>query len=588
MHMGYHTGGDVAADTIHLDNIFYAYYKTPLQIGLGRPGTDDQPVLDWWQQVSVIDERAISNLSEPYSMDAAVAHILVDRNNNSIQEVGPPSNPLKDGFWEKVKPYYGAPGHQRVPAGNCSYDPDDDGNNEKDLDPSLLTIGGRATGPSSTCWPEFVWACQGDSQDAPYNPNLGQVEPNAICFPEVNTQQVPIIRQGFGPGRWVEAKVDLSKFRGRKIWFRFLTSHIQFGQGTWSAVLSGNYGGNRDDGWYIDDLLVKGTTTTPITLIPDANPTPPVTSCPTQFCGNPTALAANFTASTQQTLFDGFDNNCNGIADEDLEGGFGTGTCIGGTNNGAVCTSNATCTGTMGGGQCGGVGSPFCDLVTSDGPLRNITLNASDNGTNCATDARICGTAGTCLNGVLQFRYWADLNNNTLLDSGELVRDWSENPTATAALTATAKIKLDVRCSSVPAACSSQDSINVPVAGIVGPFETLTIQSDKSTLSYGQQAWATGYDVAYFRYNGGGATFSGNFASFAQPQGGACPNGCNIATTTYNIGCKGNPAAGVVDLWVVRARGQAGSKSTWNEGGNQVNSRDSANGSTPIPGAVCP
>ena len=588
MHMGYHTGGNVQADTIHLDNIFYAYYKTPLQIGLGRPGTDDQPVLDWWQQVAVIDERAISNLSEPYSMDAAVAHILVDRNNDSTQEVGPPSNPLKDGFWEKVKPYYGAPHHQRVPAGNCSYDPDDDGNNEKDLDPSLLTIGGRATGPSSTCWPEFVWACQGDTQDSPYNPSLGQVEPNAICFPEVNAQEVPIVRQGAGPGRWVEAKVDLSKYRGRKIWFRFLTSHIQFGNGTWSLVLGGDYGGNRDDGWYIDDLQIQGTTPTSITLIPDANPTPPVTSCPTQFCGTPTALAANFTASTLQTLHDGFDNNCNGIADEDLEGGFGTGTCIGGTNNGVACTSNATCTGTMGAGQCGGVGSPFCDLVTSDGPLRNVTLNAQDNGTNCATDSRICATAGTCLNGVLQYRYWADLNNNNVLDSGELVRDWSENPTATAALTATAKIKLDVRCSSVPAACSSQDSINVPVSGIVGPSGTSLVGSDKSTLTWQPETWATGYDVAYFRYNGGGATFGGNFASFTQPQGGACPNGCNIATTTYNIGCKGNPAAGVVDFWVTRARGQAGAKATWNEGGNQLGSRDAANGSTPIPGTVCP
>ena len=579
MHMGYHVGGDVQNDTIHLDNIFYAYYRTPLQIGLGRPGTDDQPILDWWQQVAVIDERSISNLSEPYSMDAAVVHILVDRNNDATQEVGPPGNPLKDGFWEKVRPYYGAPRHQRVPAGNCSYDPDDDGNNEKDIDPSLLTIGGRATGPSSTCWPEFVWACVGDTQDPPYNPNLGQVEPNAICFPEVDSQENYIVRRGFGPGRWVEAKVDLSKYRGRKIWFRFLTSHIQFGSGTWSSVIGGYYGGNRDDGWYIDDVNVTGTTPTPITLLPDANAVPPPSSCPTQLCGNPMALAANFSAATNQTEHDGFDNNCNGVIDEAGEGGYGTGKCVGGTNSGNACTGNSQCTGVMG-AACGGAGSPFCDLVTSDAPLRNVLLNAQENGSHA--------TQGTCLNGVLQYRYWADLNNNGVLDPAELVRDWSENPTATAALTSTATIRLDVRCSSVPTLCASSDSITVPVAGVVGPFGTVTVGSDKATLGFGSRAWATGYDVAYDRYNGGGATFDGDFASFSQPQGGVCPNGCNIATTSYNIGCKGDPPAGVVDLWVVRARGQGGSKSTWNEGGNQVGSRDPENGGTPIPAAVCP
>ena len=127
MHEGVHFAGDVTADSIHLDNIFYTYYKgddvgggvRTLQIGLGRPGIDDPPLLDWWQQVAVVDERTLAGVAEPYALDAAVVHILVDRNGDGVLQVGPPSNPNNDGFWEKVKPYFGAPRNQRFPSGTA-------------------------------------------------------------------------------------------------------------------------------------------------------------------------------------------------------------------------------------------------------------------------------------------------------------------------------------------------------------------------------------------------------------------------------------------------------------------------------------
>src|SRR6185436_9080177 len=61
MHLGVHPSGDPALDTIHLDNIFFAYAKVPYMIGLGRPGTDDRPQLDFWQQMSETDNRIFSN-----------------------------------------------------------------------------------------------------------------------------------------------------------------------------------------------------------------------------------------------------------------------------------------------------------------------------------------------------------------------------------------------------------------------------------------------------------------------------------------------------------------------------------------------
>ena len=46
MHSGLHAGS-VDCDTIHLNNITYAYYKFPMKVGLGRLGTDDRPLLDF-------------------------------------------------------------------------------------------------------------------------------------------------------------------------------------------------------------------------------------------------------------------------------------------------------------------------------------------------------------------------------------------------------------------------------------------------------------------------------------------------------------------------------------------------------------
>src|SRR6185369_8962098 len=100
-----------------------------------------------------------------YSLDAAVIQVLVDRNSNGVQDVGPPADPSKDGWWDKVAPFYGLPTLQRYPAGNCTYDPNDDGNGENDIAEASPTFAfnsaGTVFGPSSTCFPEFVYACVG-------------------------------------------------------------------------------------------------------------------------------------------------------------------------------------------------------------------------------------------------------------------------------------------------------------------------------------------------------------------------------------------------------------------------------------------
>src|SRR5262249_30579587 len=173
MHFGIHGGATPAEDTIRLATLTNAYYKPTVQVGLGRSGTDTRPTLDFWQQLSLADDRMFNNLGPPYTIDAATLHVLVDRNSNGIQDVGPPADPTKDGWWDKVVPFYGPPTQQRIPANNCVYDPNDDGDNENDISDASPTFvfaaAGTVFGPSSTCFPEFVYGCAGDTQDPPYD-----------------------------------------------------------------------------------------------------------------------------------------------------------------------------------------------------------------------------------------------------------------------------------------------------------------------------------------------------------------------------------------------------------------------------------
>lgn len=523
MHMGLHVGG-YAADTIHINNIFYTYFRgddldgtgggtdrSPLQIGLGRPGTDDQPLLSFWHSLSIIDDRAV-NVAYGNTCDAAVVHLLVDRNNDGTQQLGPPTDTTKDGWWTKGKPFYGAPRQQRQVIGNCAYDPDDDGNNEDDLDQDL-TPNGRAKGPSSTCFPEFIWACVGDTGQPEYNPGIGEVEPdNALCFPEVDVNDQPILRDGPGRGRWIQSQFDLSTYKGRKIWFRFLTSHVQFGQGTWSAVLGAAVGGNRDDGWFIDDIQISGTAAAPFALKADTK-TPPLEVCGASLCSG---LTARVTGSTYPVRNDNSDNDTDGTIDE--------------TDEGAAVT------------------------VSSDAPLRNVGLNGQNDGTGAAS-----ASVGTCINGVLQYRFWADRDNDNTLDlPSELIRDYTENPLGTANPVCDEALKMDLRCSSAPndPACQSRASLAVTVAGQVGSFDTVTIDAlnPSGVLIWNNFFTSLTYDVAYKRISS--SLFDGNFTTFVNPLGGTCVTGCRLTSKQYLVGCKGIPPPGNLDMWIVRGRGR--------------------------------
>ena len=247
---------------------------------------------------------------------------------------------------------------------------------------------------------------------------------------------------------------------------------------------------------------------------------------------------AKVSGSTYLTQHDNIDNDLNGTVDEEDDAAYNT--------------------------------------VSSDAPLRSVLLNALD----------FQPSTGVCINGVLQYRFWEDLNGDGTFQTNELLRDFSENPTTTANPVGSEKIYMDERCSSAPVTCSSRASLQVNVAAQVGPSSTsLTIAANKNTIQWGAPVGAVSYDLAVGHNLGPGTLTSANLgasgANFRDPHviTAGCVTGCRVTGTTYDSGgaCNLKPTiAGRADMWAYRARCTGAVVYTWNEGGNQTGDRDAA------------
>lgn len=205
-----------------------------------------EPTLIWKHQVSLADGRAFSlPYKQTYDRGAVAVQVAADDGAG----VGP---------WFKVDPYQNPYDQQNAPIIiNCGFDPVDDGNTEDDFfapgDPN------RRFGPSSTCYPEHIYADIGDT-DEPFDAaNLGRADG-------------PGLQGLWGIGTWIESKVDLSRFRGRSIRVRFVASSLEANpspQDTWDSLFGGINPIPGDDGWWIDDVEVSALVATAATVAKD-------------------------------------------------------------------------------------------------------------------------------------------------------------------------------------------------------------------------------------------------------------------------------------------------------------------------------
>ena len=208
------------------------------------------PELTFKHQVSFVDNRNIPNLF----------HETADRGVVQVQLATAAGDPV--GNWVKLTAYENAYEQQGTDNyTNCTFDPVDDGNDEDDYFEPTDPL--RRLGPSSTCFPEFVYSRSGHTDwRLDFNPgNVGLADGPGL-------QGNPAA--GFrNPGTWVEPKFDLGAYAGHRIRLRFLATSIELGTSQlWDELFAvDNVVG--DDGWFIDDVRVMEALDTPITLAVD-------------------------------------------------------------------------------------------------------------------------------------------------------------------------------------------------------------------------------------------------------------------------------------------------------------------------------
>jgi len=238
LHWGMHPGA-FSADTTRLKQL--DALRTALPVNLGWNGVTSE--LSFKHQAALVNCDHV-NCTPPNVVDRGVVQAqLADSSGNGV------------GAWRKLYPYENLYDGQAVDNySNCTFDPTDDGNDENDFfgnDPETRH------GPSSTCYPEFAFASEGDVAGCCDIPPTG------------HHTDGPLLSGVRGPGHWVQSKFSLDRWRGRRLRLRFLVTSIEVATAVsmeqalaWNPTLA-------DDGWYIDDIQVTNTLTSAATVAVD-------------------------------------------------------------------------------------------------------------------------------------------------------------------------------------------------------------------------------------------------------------------------------------------------------------------------------
>jgi hypothetical protein len=186
----------------------------------------------------------------------------------SIVEVRADMDPSPDAtswtLWERVSPHFGAyDGMQDTLYSSPTFDPGDDINPEDPDNPSI-----------TMCLPNTVFLSQGSARgtDAACGDGDGNGFPDCGHGP---LEDDPALRTSdrvstgeTGVGVWVQSKINLARYAGRHIQFRFVATTLDDSLDTFISYAE-NYDKHGppaipadldiDDGWYIDSISVTNT-----------------------------------------------------------------------------------------------------------------------------------------------------------------------------------------------------------------------------------------------------------------------------------------------------------------------------------------
>lgn len=405
-----------------------------LQLGTGSPE------LQYWTQLSITDGRSLS-IPGWYSFDTEMTYICVDRNNNGwcdTRETYQNTSTRGTENWEVLHAYFSPEtGFRLNNLINCAYEPSDDGNTEDSLFPNELRAG-----PSSTCFPNRVDSCvgrtrEGGPSDQPAVVLVSQcwpetgLEGDEIANPSVSVNERA--RKGNGEGTWVLRKYDLAVWKGQKVLFRWHHAPQALPGSDNLAGGAGIFFGNRDDGWFIDNVRVTGL-------------------------AQPFAISND---NTGDTTHESCGDSCTSINVDVLVIPYPRNDRNGAPKPAIACTN------------------PACDNNLDGTADVTSTPNGSSDapGRAFVIDARFT-SANSCLGGTLEYR---------TLAGAAVLRDWSTNYEVIINPVVDTTYTFQSRCSTEPACIGSADfTIDVPdvaTACTVDPL-SLVVDADLQTINW--------------------------------------------------------------------------------------------------------
>ncbi|MFQ5720672.1 MAG: hypothetical protein ACE5IK_14125 [Acidobacteriota bacterium] len=260
---------DVGLDTYHTNQLSAAF-TPPIHVGFGGGA-----LLSIEQIVSLADDRTF------FIPPGGAA----DRAYVQVVEVDPDTGiPLRG--WEKLTAFQNGYRNQGVGPFfiNCMFDPYDD----LFLRPGINS-GASGSGPATpgtVIIPPSPTTENVSSEDDYFDPNdpMRQFGPSSGCFPafvfaamgsyngldpaDAGREEIPGQPGETGAGTWVNSIFSLDAYAGRTIRIRFVLTGIAISPGaSWASLFGNDLTGVR--GWNLDDVTVSGVTDGPATLVPD-------------------------------------------------------------------------------------------------------------------------------------------------------------------------------------------------------------------------------------------------------------------------------------------------------------------------------
>ncbi|MFQ5878266.1 MAG: MopE-related protein, partial [Acidobacteriota bacterium] len=256
LHMGAHfdpTG--VSGDSTHL-RALQAFVSAPLNL-TPIPGPD-HPELSFFHVADLVDSNLHGALHDQCA-DCADVQIQVDMNHDpAIDEWS---------VWDKLVPFQNV--YDKIPTVPvfgpyyCLFTPADTG-----------TLPPAPRGAHETiCDRQGAWSHCGVDRAAGTYPN--------------NDCSGPGFEDPAGFGLWAQSKFDLSQFLGQRVRIRWIGASWVFDRSASSYFEIGGGWDNlaNDDGWWLDDIRIAGTTQVPSLPALDSAP-PPGGSCPIETCSD--------------------------------------------------------------------------------------------------------------------------------------------------------------------------------------------------------------------------------------------------------------------------------------------------------------